>query len=211
MSEQVPRNNDLSPEITPNFLGVTRAAIEVEIAKNGIFDLGLIALISSNLYHEVDVQQLGRDVDALLQMFGLDAKDGAGQLVGVASNYSKSKGWKIDQEQVVEARRSGRPLGILLHEYVLAAMPIEDYEDGGGEASLIVKLTDSLALELHGWGDFWTERTYRHPLTGQTLYDSDHAGVIDELIDRADDPELLDSTVSFDMSFNARFTTVEIE
>jgi hypothetical protein len=205
MGEQMPPMHDTE------VLGMTRAAIETAVAQNGKYKLGLAVISSSSRQYELETKQFGQTVDDLLLLFGVDGQAATERLVSVVSNYSKSVGWKTDEQQLAEARQAGLPLGSLLHDFVLEAMPIEDEDDGEGEAQITVRLTDSLTVELHGFGDFWTARTYKHPGTGQLLRDGSQSVVIDALIASGQNPEIVASKVAFDMAFDARFRVAETE
>jgi hypothetical protein len=109
----------------------------------------------------------------------------------------------VTTEKVQRTLAANKSVGKLLYDITYWDYDIETEQHGAVDTHLVFELPQERELVLIGSGDFWSEYTYKHPVSGQPFSPSDF-----ELADMEEalkeDLELLDSAVEFQMTLEGQ-------
>jgi hypothetical protein len=203
MKEQAP-GGDLGGEQLQLWLGLSREEIEIRVSETNYEEFFVERTELSSSHYPEDKNQLIKRIDELLVLFGKLPTDWAQFVKDV--HYGQQYDPTMGRIQAQRAHRAGSSLGEFWWDKADADFDIEHEEEGPSEVSITVELSDNTVATLYSHGDFWTERTFKHPVTGEKLFSGDHESEINDLEDEYGEIELINSTIDYALNFKVIFS-----
>jgi hypothetical protein len=106
---------------------------------------------------------------------------------------------KIAPDDVERALRYNKSIGKFLYDETYGNFAIESQEDGTSYTQLTFELPLQRKLLLTSSGDFWSEYTYKHPITGQPFHpDEVQRAEIEDALEQ--DLETLHTAIGFQLT-----------
>lgn len=106
--------------------------------------------------------------DAILALFGIGSQNWPSFFK--QGRPSEWRGERIEEKSLKRAAEVGQSAGAFISELAFWDFDIETEEDGDCDVRITLRSSDGFDLTLVGLGDFWTDREYKNPVTGEVFY-----------------------------------------
>ena len=150
-------------------IGLTSGQLDTVLAEHHFYQFWIGQVYSDWPDFDERKQEILQQIDTCVSQLDLKSE-------GLAEAFIEDDGDNgnpVRREEIADASQIGNSIGQLLFHRAYQALPIESDENGEAEVSLHFKLPGKRELNLYSWGDFWTDRLYRHPITDEIFAPTD--------------------------------------
>lgn len=202
--QKLPENN-LNTARIPIFgevFGIWDDTLENLLAREKFYDFTIGNVFSDNRDYQEKYRRMVRRINDCLTCLGLTTQQ---QIVD--SFVEKNDDYPAFTKEMLEIRlKAGENIGNILFTRVYSGLEIETYEHGMSETRLVFNLCANRDLCLDGSGDFWTDRTYLHPITNDEIssWDNDKVPAIED--ETGQDAPVTDSQIGYQITIKGRIS-----